>query len=278
MVGSPQDIQCIVSTVSGVELSSVMISWMGPGGESIANDSRVTISPTTSSDNNYASSLQFIYLMEGDEGMYTCNVMILETSASDLITIYNPISKYNSIENLVFCSRISLFSSYAIYVCFVLTMMHSTYIASYVCIAYTIYITFFTFFLVPVPSIDIIALNNQTVGQSLTLESTITTVRGITSRVDIVWSSNGVELKRFTNANTSLTINDSELYKDTFNIPLLSTSDDGRVFQCEMIIMTTPSTIVATNNITLDVTGKFKFYLTKVRSMIKYSMVQILTE
>ena len=79
MVGSPQDIQCIVSTVSGVELSSVMISWMGPGGESITNDSRVTISPTTSSGNNYTSSLQFTYLMEGDEGMYTCNVRILET-------------------------------------------------------------------------------------------------------------------------------------------------------------------------------------------------------
>ena len=79
MVGSPQHIQCIVSTVSGVELSSVMISWMGPGGESITNDSRVTISPTTSSDNNYTSSLQFTYLMEGDEGMYTCNVMILGT-------------------------------------------------------------------------------------------------------------------------------------------------------------------------------------------------------
>ena len=100
-------------------------------------------------------------------------------------------------------------------------------------------------------------------GQSLTLESTITTVRGITSRVDIVWSSNGVELKRITNANTSLTIIDSELYKDTFNIPLLSTSDDGRVFQCEMIIMTTPSIIVTTNNITLDVTGKcHRFYVT----------------
>ena len=85
MVGSPQDIQCIVSTVSGVELSSVMISWMGPGGESITNDSRVTISPTTSSGNNYTSSLQFTYLMEGDDGMYTCNVMILETmNASSL--------------------------------------------------------------------------------------------------------------------------------------------------------------------------------------------------
>ena len=87
MVGSPQDIQCIVSTVSGVELSLVMISWMGPGGESITNDSRVTISPTTSSGNNYTSSLQFTYLMEGDEGMYTCNVMILETNGSNTRTM-----------------------------------------------------------------------------------------------------------------------------------------------------------------------------------------------
>ena len=78
MVGSPQDIQCIVSTVSGVELSLVMISWIGPGGESITNDSRVTISPTTSNGSNYTSSLQFTYLMEGDEGMYTCGVMILD--------------------------------------------------------------------------------------------------------------------------------------------------------------------------------------------------------
>ena len=89
MVGSPQDIQCIVNTVSGVELSSVMISWMGPGGEYITNDSRVTISPTTSSGSNYTSSLQFIYLMEGDEGMYTCNVMILETNNSNTLEIKN---------------------------------------------------------------------------------------------------------------------------------------------------------------------------------------------
>ena len=90
VVGSPQDIQCIVSTVSGVELSSLMISWMGPGGEYITNDSRVTISPTTSSgNNNYTSSLQFIYLMEGDEGMYTCNVMILDTDGSQSIQLSN---------------------------------------------------------------------------------------------------------------------------------------------------------------------------------------------
>ena len=93
VIGSPQDIQCIVSTVSGVELSSVMISWMGPGGESITNDSRVTISPTTSSGNNYTSSLQFTYLIEGDEGTYTCNVMILETSTFATFEINNVTSK-----------------------------------------------------------------------------------------------------------------------------------------------------------------------------------------
>ena len=93
MVGSPQDIQCIVSTVDGVESSSVMISWMGPVGKSIANDSRVTISPITSSGNNYTSSLQFTYLMERDEGMYTCNIMILETSSSSFFNLNNLISK-----------------------------------------------------------------------------------------------------------------------------------------------------------------------------------------
>ena len=87
MVGSPQDIQCIVSTVSGVESSSVMISWMGPGGESITNNSRMTISPTTSSGNNYTSSLQFTYLMEGDEGIYTCDVIILKPTAVAVLEI-----------------------------------------------------------------------------------------------------------------------------------------------------------------------------------------------
>ena len=87
-------------------------------------------------------------------------------------------------------------------------------------------------------------------------------MRGITSRVDIVWSSNGVELRRINNTNLSLTVNDSELYEDTFNISLLSTSDDGRVFQCRIVIMTSSSIIVAANTITLDVAGKScKFYL-----------------
>ena len=89
MVGSPQDIQCIVSTISGVSLSSVNISWTQPGGESITNDSRVTISPTTSNGNNYTSSLQFTYLMEGDEGRYTCKVMIVNARNSISLQLAN---------------------------------------------------------------------------------------------------------------------------------------------------------------------------------------------
>ena len=87
MVGSPQDIQCTVSTVDGVELNLVQISWMGPEGETITNDSRVTISPTSGSGNNYSSSLQFMYLMEGDEGTYECNVIILETNGSSAVNL-----------------------------------------------------------------------------------------------------------------------------------------------------------------------------------------------
>ena len=49
--------------------------------------------------------------------------------------------------------------------------------------------------LVPPPTVLVTAPNNQTVGQSLSLQCEVTTVRGITSRVDIVWSS-GTVLRR----------------------------------------------------------------------------------
>ena len=93
MVGSPQVIQCTVSTVSGVESSSVMIIWIRPGGDTVTNNSRVTINPTISSGNTFTSSIQFIYLMEGDEGTYICNVMILETSGSASVELETLTSK-----------------------------------------------------------------------------------------------------------------------------------------------------------------------------------------
>ena len=95
MVGSPQVINCTVSTVSGVESSSVMISWMGPGGNIDATNGRVSIgSVTTGGNNMYTRGLQFTYLMEGDDGTYTCNVMILETSGSQSLELQSLTSKF----------------------------------------------------------------------------------------------------------------------------------------------------------------------------------------
>ena len=95
MVGSPQVINCTVSTVSGVESSSIMISWIGPGGVITAINGRVSTGSLTDDSNNmYSRSLQFTYLMEGDEGTYTCNVMILETGRSQLVELQSLISKF----------------------------------------------------------------------------------------------------------------------------------------------------------------------------------------
>ena len=97
--------------------------------------------------------------------------------------------------------------------------------------------------------------NNQTVGHSLTLQYEVTTVRGITSRVDIVWSSDGTELDR-TNSVSSTTMDDSLVYTDSYTISQLSTSDDGRVIQCEVVINTSPL-VRANDNIVLNVIGEY---------------------
>ena len=110
-------------------------------------------------------------------------------------------------------------------------------------------------YLVPTPNVRISALDNQTVGQSLTLQCEVTTVRGITSRVDIVWSSNGTELER-TNNVSSTTMDNSLVYTDSYNISQLSTTDEGRMIQCEVVINASPS-VMASDSITLNVTGEY---------------------
>ena len=95
------------------------------------------------------------------------------------------------------------------------------------------------------------------VGQSLTLQCEVTTVRGITSRVDIVWSSDDKELQRMN--NVSLTTNNSLMYTDSYTISQLSTTDDDRVIQCKGVINANPP-VVANDNIILDVTGEYAHY------------------
>ena len=93
----------------------------------------------------------------------------------------------------------------------------------------------------------------HTLGQSLILQCEVTTVRGIASIVDIVWSSNGTVLRRM-NGTTPNTADDSLVYTDSYTISQLNTTDDGRMIQCEVVINASPL-VTADNNVTLDVMG-----------------------
>ena len=95
--------------------------------------------------------------------------------------------------------------------------------------------------------------------QSLTLQCEVTTVRGITSRVDIVWSSNGAELERMNNVS-STTMDNSLVYTHSYTISQLNTTDDGRMIQCEVVINASPS-VIANDSITLDVIGEHYVFL-----------------
>ena len=98
MVGSPQILMCMVNTVEGVESNLVAISWTGLEGF-YTNNSRITIETDrrelqiSETHNTYNSTLRFAYLMEGDEGMYTCGVTILDTSNFQKAEIETLISK-----------------------------------------------------------------------------------------------------------------------------------------------------------------------------------------
>ena len=114
------------------------------------------------------------------------------------------------------------------------------------------------FIIVPTPTVSVTAPNTQTVGQSLTLQCEVTTVRGITSTtsVNIVWSnSDGGTVLRRINDVSSTTMTNSLVYTDSYTISLLSTTDEDRVIQCEVVINASPS-VMASDSITLDVTGE----------------------
>ena len=91
-VGDPQDVICIVASTSGLDdADSVTTSWTGPNGV-ITNDNRLTIN-TTIENNIYTSILHFDYIVESDEGIYTCNVTTIDHNVSLSTSLTNLISK-----------------------------------------------------------------------------------------------------------------------------------------------------------------------------------------
>ena len=99
--------------------------------------------------------------------------------------------------------------------------------------------------------------NDQTVGQSLTLQCSGTTVRGIISEVDIVWRNGSMVLNR-----TNIMLNDQLMYTDSYNIQTLTTDHNDSVIQCEVVInASTP--VMASDSVTLNVNGKLVYIYAK---------------
>ena len=97
--------------------------------------------------------------------------------------------------------------------------------------------------------------NNLTTGQSVALDCSAVTVKGITSRVYIVWYSGG-QVKRLNNNVTASIINDTAaVYRDSFNISSLTGKHDNRVYSCQIIINSDPL-IAAISSVRLNVTCK----------------------
>jgi len=92
MVGEMQDIVCSVTTGFGTDTSEVILTWVGPDGV-IIQDDRVSIIPTFVDGNTYTTILQFDYLMEGDEGVYSCDVTIGENVETSSVVLQNATSE-----------------------------------------------------------------------------------------------------------------------------------------------------------------------------------------
>jgi len=79
------------------------------------------------------------------------------------------------------------------------------------------------------------ALNNQQEGDPLSLECNVTTVRGITSSVDILWISNDEEVRVNASKNT---VDSSVIYRSIYNDSEIS--QENRTYECSVKINASP--------------------------------------
>ena len=71
-----------------------------------------------------------------------------------------------------------------------------------------------------------------------------------------MWSSNSTELERMDNVS-STTMDNSLVYTDSYSVVQLMSTHKDAVFQCEAIINTGDLQVMASDNVTLDVSRKF---------------------
>ena len=132
------------------------------------------------------------------------------------------------------------------------------YTTTYIIIKYT-YDCVYILFTVPIPLVQITTgnetLGNLTIGDPLTLDCTVTAVRGISSSVDIIWTTGGRVVGRVDNITADIE-NDSAIYTDSFEISSLSAIDNGREYQCTVVINTSQP-VNSSDQITLIFSGDY---------------------
>ena len=121
-------------------------------------------------------------------------------------------------------------------------------------------ITYVCFIVSNSTNVMVATLNEQIVGQPLMLECEMSTPRGISSRVDIVWTRDGVEVEHINDISSNFSSPEVVVYTNIYTIPLLGTNDDDVVYECEVIINSSPLHKIS-ENVTLDVTGMCALFI-----------------
>ena len=107
---------------------------------------------------------------------------------------------------------------------------------------------------VPNPVVLVTTLDDQVLGDPLTLDCTVITVIGISSAVNIIWSVGGKTV-RIVNDTSATIKNNSAIYTDSLVLPELTVLDNGRTYQCTVVINKNPP-IIFSGSMTLDFFGK----------------------
>ena len=114
---------------------------------------------------------------------------------------------------------------------------------------------YFCLFTVPSPIVEVTSIDTVEYGKATSLECNVITVRGITSRVDIIWMTGYFTVVKRVDNVTASTINNSAVYTDQLVTLPLIVKDSGREYYC-MVNIT--ATFVATSSdvIVLSFAGK----------------------
>jgi len=119
---------------------------------------------------------------------------------------------------------------------------------------HVVHVSILLFFVVPSPIVLVTALDDQVLGDPLTLNCVVIAVLGISSPVDIIWTVDDDIVRRVNDVSATIS-NNSAIYNDSLVIPELTALDNGRTYQCTVLINKSPPANFS-GSMMLDFPGK----------------------